>query len=114
LRTKGAPKAQWARADEPPGRHLPRALGLLRDAGRAQLRAHTFAGTAHAPLSRDLRQALLSLFEMRWPGATAELEPEDAAEFEELCRPGSPDFILDHPDYCALFTCSMFLGTVVQ
>jgi demethylmenaquinone methyltransferase/2-methoxy-6-polyprenyl-1,4-benzoquinol methylase len=94
----------------PPKRHLPRALGILREAGLVNLSAHAAAGSACAPLGRDQYQALLSLFEMRWPGAEDELEPEDLAEFERLCRPGSSDFILDHPDYYALFTYSMFIG----
>lgn len=100
--------------DMPPERHFPRALGVLREAGLTELRAHTFAGSAHAPLSDDTRTALLSLFEMRWPGVESELDPEELAELDRLRRPGSPDFILDHPDYSALFTYSMFVGKVPE
>ena len=98
--------------DMPPERHLPRALGLLRAAGLTDLRAHTLAGAAHAPLAADVRAGLASLFEMRWPGVEAELEPAHLAEFARLCRPESPAFILDHEDYYALFTYSMFVGRV--
>jgi demethylmenaquinone methyltransferase/2-methoxy-6-polyprenyl-1,4-benzoquinol methylase len=47
---------------------------------------------------------------MRWPGVEPELAAEDLAEFQRLCRPISDDFILDHPDYYAFFTYSMFHG----
>jgi demethylmenaquinone methyltransferase/2-methoxy-6-polyprenyl-1,4-benzoquinol methylase len=55
---------------------------------------------------------------MRWPGVESELRQEDAdskhpwAEYQRLCLPESPDFILDHPDYYAFFTYSMFHGKV--
>ncbi len=96
--------------DMPPARHLPRALGLLRELGLVDLRAQTFAGSVYAPLSEELRQSLDSLFAMRWPGVEAELDGEDLKLFNRLCRPGSPDIILDHPDYYAFFTYSMFRG----
>ena len=66
----------------------------------------------HAPLDDDIRQGLEALFEMRWPGVAPELDEEDRQTFDRLCRPGSPDFILDHPDYHAFFTYTMFWGTV--
>ena len=42
----------------------------------------------------------------------SELTPEDWVEFQRLCQPGSPDFILDLPDYYAFYTYSMFRGKV--
>jgi demethylmenaquinone methyltransferase/2-methoxy-6-polyprenyl-1,4-benzoquinol methylase len=98
------------RDDMPPGEHFPRFLGVLRRLGLVDLQARTFAGTAHAPLDRDSRLALEALFEMRWPGAQDELPAEDRAQFLRLCQPASGDFILDHPDYYAFFTYSMFSG----
>ncbi|MBW2262324.1 MAG: class I SAM-dependent methyltransferase [Deltaproteobacteria bacterium] len=95
-----------------PERHFMRALGWFRELGLEERRARVFVGDAHAPLDEDVRKALVALFEMRWPGAESELEEEDREEFERLCRPGSPGFIVDHPDYHAFFTCSMFWGTV--
>jgi demethylmenaquinone methyltransferase/2-methoxy-6-polyprenyl-1,4-benzoquinol methylase len=95
-----------------PEKHFLRALSWFRDAGLEALTAHTFVGAVHAPLSDDVRAELLSLFLMRWPGVQSELIPEDWAEFQRLCLPESPDFILDHPDYYALFTYSMFHGKV--
>jgi demethylmenaquinone methyltransferase/2-methoxy-6-polyprenyl-1,4-benzoquinol methylase len=102
-----------------PGSHFLRALGWFRAAGLRDCRVHTFAGGAHAPLSADQRGALAALFGMRWPGVKSELSQVDAddyhplAEYQRLCRPKSPDYILDHPDYYAFFTYSMFQGKVV-
>jgi ubiquinone/menaquinone biosynthesis C-methylase UbiE len=98
--------------DMDPARHLPRTLGLLRKLGLEAPRAKVFSGSAHAPLSDELYAALGELIEMRWPGAAEELSEDDRAEFKRLCEPDSPDFILDHPDYYAFFTYSMFYGTV--
>ena len=95
-----------------PELHFLRGLGWFRDAGLEETTAHTFAGDAYAPLSDDLRGALVALFEMRWPGVESELTQEDWAEYRRLCLPESPEFILDHPDYYAFFTCSMFCGKV--
>jgi demethylmenaquinone methyltransferase/2-methoxy-6-polyprenyl-1,4-benzoquinol methylase len=103
-----------------PELHFLRALGWFRDAGLEELTARTFAGDAYAPLSDDLRRALIALFEMRWPRVESELTQEDAdskhprAEYQRLCLPESPEFILDHPDYYAFFTCSMFCGKVSE
>lgn len=95
-----------------PDRHFMRALGWFRALGLEERRARVFVGDAHAPLGDDIRQALVALIEMRWPGAGSELDAEDGREFERLCKPDSPDFVVDHPDYAAFFTCSMFWGTV--
>jgi len=40
--------------------------------------------------------------------------PEDWAEFERICQPESPDFILNRPDYSAFLTYSLFHGRVVK
>ena len=95
-----------------PESHFLRALGWFRDAGLEECGARTFVDEAYAPLSEDLRSGLAALFEMRWPGVESELDPEDRAEYRRLCLPESPDFILDHPDYYAFFTYSMFFGRV--
>ena len=97
-----------------PESHFTRALGWFRAAGLEECAAHTFAGDAHAPLDEDIRSALTELFAMRWPGLEKELEPEDHAEFQRLCKPESPDFILNQPDYYAFFTYSMFEGKVAR
>jgi ubiquinone/menaquinone biosynthesis C-methylase UbiE len=97
-----------------PALHFMRALGWFREAGLKEAVAQTFVGDAYAPLSDDIRQALMALLEMRWPGAESELSPEDRAEYRRLCWPESPEFILNHPDYCAFFTCTMFRGQVAR
>jgi demethylmenaquinone methyltransferase/2-methoxy-6-polyprenyl-1,4-benzoquinol methylase len=95
-----------------PAAHFLRAPGWFRAAGLEECAARTFVGDAYAPLPNGLRNALEALFQMRWPGVEAELTQEDWAEYQRLCLPESPDFILDHPDYYAFFTYSMFYGTV--
>lgn len=97
-----------------PELHFLRALGWFREAGLEEPTAQTFVGDAHAPLSDDMRSALMSLLDMRWPGVQSELTPEDWAEFQRLCQPESPDFILDLPDYYGFFTYSMFQGKVTK
>jgi demethylmenaquinone methyltransferase/2-methoxy-6-polyprenyl-1,4-benzoquinol methylase len=97
-----------------PESHFLRALGWFREAGLKEPTATTFAGDAHAPLTDDLRSALTALFQMRWPGVESELRQQDWAEYQRLCLPESPDFILDQPDYYAFFTYSIFHGKVAE
>lgn len=95
-----------------PEKHFMRALGWFQQLGLELPAAQTFVGTVHAPLGDGLREAMLALIGMRWPGVEAELSPEDWTAFQRLFQPASPDFILDLPDYCAFYTYSMFQGTV--
>jgi len=93
-----------------PERHFLRALGWFQELGMKEARAKVFADSVHAPLNHDIRQALTELFDMRWPNAAPELSADDLAEFQRLCLPDSPDFILNLPDYHAFFTYTMFWG----
>lgn len=111
LNATSAGIAPFAKGKDP-RQHFLRALGLFHEAGLEQSTAQTFAGWAYAPLSDDLRRALIALFAMRWPGVETELAVEDRAEYRHLCLPESPDFILNLPDYCAFFTYSLFSGKV--
>jgi demethylmenaquinone methyltransferase/2-methoxy-6-polyprenyl-1,4-benzoquinol methylase len=97
-----------------PELHSNLALGWFREVGMAQPIAQTFVGDAHAPLAEGLRSALVALFGMRWSEVESELTPEDWSEYQRLCLPESPDFIVDHPDYYAFFTYSMFRGRVAE
>lgn len=97
-----------------PDSHFLRALGWFREAGLEQTEARTFAGDIRSPLTEVTRAALLSLFRMRWEEPRQELSPEDWAQFQRICWPGSPDFVLDSPDYYAFFTYSMFQGRVAS
>ena len=97
-----------------PEQHFLRALGWFHNAGFEEPTARTFAGNVQSPLGEDLRGALLALFEMLWAGAESEATPVDWVEFQRLCQPESPDFILDRPDYYAFFTYSLFCGRVTK
>ena len=98
--------------DKDPQKHFLRASGWFRELGFRDIKAEAFSGSVHAPLSSDIRKAMISLFNMRWPGAEEDLSEKEVAEFKRLCKPESPDFILNHPDYYAFFTYSMFRGKV--
>ena len=95
-----------------PELHFLRALSWFHEAGLKEHSANTFAGEIHAPLSDDIRSALISLFQMRWGEPQSELPQEDWEEYQRLIQPESPDFILRVPDYYAFFTYSLFQGKV--
>ena len=78
-----------------------------------EVTVRTFAGDVSAPLTGEIRSALAALIEMRWVDVGAELSEEDWTEYQRLCLPESPEFILDLPDYYAFYTYSMFRGLVV-
>ena len=87
----------------------PRAVAC---SGLTEARARTFVGEAQAPFTPPVRAALAALVEMRWPGVEAEIIAENAAKFRCLCDPESAEFVVDHPDYCAWFTETLFWGRV--
>jgi ubiquinone/menaquinone biosynthesis C-methylase UbiE len=93
-----------------PELHFLRALGWFQELGLKELRAQAFAGSVHAPLDDSVRNALVDLFDMRWPDVQSELSSDDLAEYRRLCLPDSPDFILNLPDYFASFIYTMFRG----
>ena len=95
-----------------PERHHFRALGWFREAGLKAPTARTFVGEVQGPLRDEIRAALSSLFDMRWGNPQSELTSQDWAAYQRLCRPESPDSILNLSDYYAFFTYSMFCGQV--
>jgi len=97
-----------------PERHFLRALGWFHSLGMKESTARTFVGDVHAPLSDKIRNSLISLFQMRWGNPRSELTQEDWAEYQRLCQPESPDFILNLPNYYAFFTYSLFHGKVTE
>lgn len=97
-----------------PAQHFLRARGWFLDAGFAEVACRTFAGDVSAPLRADLRAGLEAILQMRWPGAEAELAPEDWMAYQRIGRPESPAYILNQPDYYAFFTYTMFSGLVVK
>lgn len=100
--------------DTRPELHILRALGWLQEAGLNAPQAHTFVADIHAPLDDAARNALTGSFQMFWRKAQPEVTPEDWAEFQRLCQPESPDFILSLPDYYAFITYSLFYGKVAK
>ncbi len=95
-----------------PDSHSMRGLGWFRALGLKDVRARTFVEDVRAPLSDKTKDALVSLFEMRWGGAKSEVGQEVWDEYQSLCQPGSVDFILTLEDYYAFFTYTMFAGVV--
>ena len=98
--------------DIKPELHILRTLGWLRKAGLSEPQVRTFVADVHAPLDDAARNALTGSFQMFWGNAESEVTPQDWAEFQRLCQPGSPDFILALPDYYAFITYSLFFGRV--
>jgi demethylmenaquinone methyltransferase/2-methoxy-6-polyprenyl-1,4-benzoquinol methylase len=97
-----------------PETHFSRALGPFREAGLDNVEARSFVGDVQAPLTGEIRTALVSLFEMLWGERQPEVSPDDWEGYLRLCRPESPEFILDLPDYHACFTYLMFRGNVPE
>jgi demethylmenaquinone methyltransferase/2-methoxy-6-polyprenyl-1,4-benzoquinol methylase len=97
-----------------PESHFLRALGWFSEAGLKEAEAQTFVSDVQAPLSDDISRALVSLFEMLWGEPQPEVTQEDWAEYQRLCQPESPDFILNLSDYYAFFTYSMFRSKVPE
>lgn len=89
-----------------------RALRWFREAGLDKVRAETFLGDVQSPANSGERTALASLLEMLWGERQPGVTDEDWQEYQRLCRPESPDFIVDSPDYYAFFTYSLFRGKV--
>jgi demethylmenaquinone methyltransferase/2-methoxy-6-polyprenyl-1,4-benzoquinol methylase len=95
-----------------PENHWLRALGWFRQAGLKEAKAQTFVSEVQAPLSGELRAALAALIEMRWSGAESEVDRETWGQYEQLCDPDSPSFIVDAPDYYGFLTETLFRGKV--
>jgi SAM-dependent methyltransferase len=88
------------------------APGWFRKAGLENIAAFTLIEDMCAPLGEDIRLALVSLLDMLWGKKSSEVSEDDWEEFQRLCRPESPDFILNRSDYYAFYTYSMFSGKV--
>lgn len=102
------------RKSQKPEMHFFRMMRWFQKAGLSEIQARTFAGSAFAPLSDELREALLSLIDMRWPNVQSELSADDWDEFQRLTESDSPYLILNTPDYYAFFTYSQFQGTITK
>ena len=89
-----------------------RASRWFHEAGLREVSVQTFVGEVSAPLDKAIRRALASLFEMLWEQPQPGVAAADWVEYQRLCRPESPDFIADLPEYYAFFTYTMFCGKV--
>jgi ubiquinone/menaquinone biosynthesis C-methylase UbiE len=113
LNVTSAALIQHIKAKSPESNFL-RALGWFRNAGLKGVKANTFVGEVSAPLNEEIRTALISFFQMLWGEPLSGISREDWKEYERLCLPESPDFILNAPDYYAFFTYTMFQGKVPE
>ena len=100
--------------DVRPEWHILRALGWLEEAGLEHPQVRTFVADIYAPLDEAARDALTGSLQMLWGKAEPEVTPQDWTQFQRLCWPGSPDFILNLPDYYAFITYSLFWGKVAR
>jgi demethylmenaquinone methyltransferase/2-methoxy-6-polyprenyl-1,4-benzoquinol methylase len=91
-----------------------RALGWYHEVSFDKSTVQTFVGDVQAPLTGDIRNALIIFFQMLWGERQPEVSEEDWAEYKRLCLPDSQDFILDCPDYYAFFTYSLFHAKVTK
>ena len=98
--------------EKKPNSNFLNALGWFRELGLDDPKSQTFVNEIYAPLNDEMRTALISFFEMLWGEPQPEVSEEDWAEYQRLCIPESPDFILDRLDYYAFYTYSMFFGKV--
>lgn len=98
--------------NQPADLNFMRALHSFQQAGLEDTVAHTFVGNIQAPLDCEQKIALISLFEMLWGTQQTEATYEDFKEFQRLCDPKLPDFILNLPEYYGFFTYTMFRGAV--
>jgi len=95
-----------------PDRHFQCGLGWFRAAGLNDSRSVAFTGSVRAPLTDDLKTALMSIIGMRWPDAQSELPSDEWALFRRLTDPASADFILNRSGYFGFFTYTVHTGRV--
>jgi len=95
-----------------PESHPLRGLARHRELGLTDTRAMTFVTSVHAPMSPAMFQAMADILEMRWSNVESELSKEDFELYRRLTDPGSPEYILNLPDYYGFFTYSVFTSRV--
>lgn len=100
--------------DKKPEHNFMRASSWFRDAGLKDIQVRTYVSDIQAPFDNPLRIALTSLFDMLWDTPQPGVSAEDWAEYQQLCKPESTNFILDIPDYYGFFTYTVFRGKVMK
>jgi len=106
--------AEWApyySETQAEAHHL-RAQTWLRQAGLKQLQARTFLAEVRSPIDPATREALAACYAMFWEELEGRVSAADRQAYERLCRPTSPDFIADIPDYYAFMTYTLFSGVI--
>ncbi len=98
--------------DKRPEQNFMRALATFQTTGLEKVRVQTFVADICAPLKSGEKTALTSLFEMLWGTQQLEVPADDWKEYQQLCNPKSPGFILNLPEYYGFFTYSLFRGQV--
>jgi ubiquinone/menaquinone biosynthesis C-methylase UbiE len=100
--------------DKRPEENFMQSLGTFRTSGLEEVRAQTYVADVCAPLHAEDKLALTSLFEMLWGMPQSEVSSDDWQEYQRLCMPAAPDFILNLPDYYGFFTYTVFRGRVPE
>lgn len=89
-----------------------RVLGWLQKAGLQNPFAQSFVVGVQAPLDDDTRNCITWCFQWFWGQLQPHLSSDNWAEYQRLCMPESPDFILNMPDYYCFMTYTLFYATV--
>ena len=95
-----------------PELHSTRALGWFQMAGLIEPKVQNFVVEFQAPFSDEEKETLVGTFKMFWNKAKPEVSDEVWGEYKRLCRPSSPDFILNLPDYYGYIVYSLFYAIV--
>jgi len=93
-----------------PEHHFLRAMGWFREAGLRDVRADCVAAHAHGPLTEDMKHSIQACFRMFYDELQPHVSPDDWRAVQRLCRPESPDYLPDRPDYYCFLTYSVFSG----
>ncbi len=95
-----------------PAQHFLRGRRSLIQIGFPWAESQTFVGNINAPLSQEVYNAVSSLIRMRWEDSKQEVDHEVWEEYQRVCSPESPDFILNIPEYHGFFTYTMIYARV--
>lgn len=95
-----------------PKLHSTRALGWFQGAALRDPKVKNFVVEFQASFSDEDKKALTGTFRMFWNKAKSEVSDEVWSEYNRLCSPNSPDYILNLPDYNGYFIYSLFYALV--
>lgn len=81
-------------------------------AGLNDVSAETYLYDINAPLSEEVKKALLILFDMLWGESKSEISKNDWRDYSILTNTSSDNFILNNPQYYGYYTYTVFNGKV--